>query len=278
MRVLVHTQMPAGKPRGHLVLVHGLEGSSESGYARSMAHKALSLGYGAHRFNMRSCGGTDELAVTAYHAGQTSDLLFVLREMRRTNPEPLFLVGFSLGANVALKLAGELAESASELLTRVAAISTPIDLAAGVRALARWDNRIYQNRFVGRLKERIARRHVQAPEIYKLEYLSKVRTIEDFDEYYTAQLFGFGSAQNYFRTQSCGQFLEHIRVPTLMLQAKDDPMIPFSSYDLPVFQSNPYLRLITPDYGGHLGFLSRQNPRFWADEVMGLWLDESKAY
>ena len=137
VRVLIHSQRPTGDPKGELILVHGLEGSSASGYARSMVHAALERGWVTHRFNMRGCGGADDLAVTGYHAGQTSDLLAFLRDRRRASSLPIFLIGFSLGGNVALKLAGELGESAQELLTGVCAVSTPIDLAACVAALGR---------------------------------------------------------------------------------------------------------------------------------------------
>lgn len=268
VRVLVHSQSPSGKPKGDLILVHGLEGSGESGYARSMVNAALEHGWATHRFNMRGCGGTEELAISSYHAGQTSDLLAVLRELKREGAGPTFLIGYSLGGNVALKLAGELGEDAKDLFAGVCAVSTPIDLAACAAALALPQNFIYQGRFLNRLKARIRRRHLQAPDIYTLEHLPKIQTIIDFDDHYTARLFGFGTAANYFRTQSSNQFLERIRVPTLMIQAKDDPLIPFSTFNHPAFTQNPHLTLLTPDHGGHLGFLARRRPRFWLDETL----------
>jgi len=273
VKVLVHSQRPQVKPKGELVLIHGLEGSSESGYARSMVHAALERGWATHRFNMRGCGNTEHLTVSGYHAGQTGDLLAVIRELRRKGAGPIFLLGYSLGGNVALKLAGELGEEAKDLLAGVCAVSTPIDLAACVEALALPQNFIYEGRFLNRLEARIQRRHVQAPEIYTLEHLPKIKTINDFDEHYTARLFGFGTAANYFRTQSSNQFLERIRIPTLMIQAKDDPLIPFSTYHHSAFAKNPHLTLVTPDHGGHLGFLSRQKPRFWLDETLLEWIE-----
>jgi predicted alpha/beta-fold hydrolase len=273
VRVLVHSQYPA-KPKAELILVHGLEGSSAAGYARSMVHAALERGWATHRFNMRGCGGTDELAVTGYHAGQTSDLLAVLRERRRISSLPIFIIGFSLGGNVTLKLAGELGESARGLITGMCAVSTPIDLAACVAALAQPRNFIYQGRFLSRLKDRIRRKNRHAPDVYTLEHLPKIRTIEDFDDHYTARLFGFGTAANYFRTQSSNQFLERIRVPTLLVQAKDDPLVPFAVFDHPAFGSNPCLTLLAVEHGGHLGFLSRGKARFWLDETVLDWAEE----
>jgi uncharacterized protein len=278
VRVLVHSQRPTGSAKGELILVHGLEGSSSSGYARSMVHAALQRGWVTHRFNMRGCGkepevDTDVLALTGYHAGQTSDLLAFLQGRRRASSLPIFVIGFSLGGNVTLKLAGELAEGARDLLVGVCAVSTPIDLAACVAALGQPRNFIYQGRFLDRLKDRIRRKNRQAPDVYTLEHLPKIKTIEDFDDHYTARLFGFGTAANYFRTQSSNQFLERIRVPTLLVQAKDDPLIPFRVYEHPAISGNPDLTLLAVDHGGHLGFLARGKDRFWLDGTVLDWIE-----
>ena len=171
MKILVVTQRPDQPPRGVLVMVHGLEGSSEAGYERSMAWEALERGFTVHRFNMRSCGGTDHLAPTAYHAGQTSDQLAFLRILKQSGDGPVFLVGFSLGGNVVLKLAGDSAEVASELLAGVCSVSAPIDLAICAHAIGRSENFIYQQRFLTALKDRVRRRHLQSPELYTLEHL-----------------------------------------------------------------------------------------------------------
>ena len=274
VQVLVHAQRPDRAPVGEILMIHGLEGSSTSGYLISLAHAALSRGYATARLNLRGCGGTEHLAITSYHAGQTSDVLEVLRQRAKTSGGPLFLIGFSLGGNIALKLAGELGASARDLIAGVCAVSTPIDLAVCAESLGLPRNRLYQNRFVSRLKDRIRRRHLQAPDIYTLEHLPKVRTIIDFDNRYTAQLFGFGTAANYFRTQMSNQFLEFIQVPALLIQAKDDPLIPFSVYDHPALAKNPHLRLIASDHGGHVGFIARRKPRFWVDEVLLDWVEE----
>lgn len=274
VQVLVDSQQPDGDPRGELILVHGLEGSSEAGYARSMTYAALEAGYATHRMNLRSCGGTESLALSNYHSGQTSDVLYILRERRRVAKSPIFLAGFSLGGNVSLKLAGELGDAAQDLLAGVCAVSTPIDLASCATSLGKRENFIYANRFLARLKQKIRTRHRQAPEMYPVEDLKKVRTVYDFDDYYTARLFGFGTADNYYRTQSSNQYLEKIRVPTLVITAKDDPLVPFSVYDHPAFRENPCLKLIAADHGGHLGFIARRRPRFWLDGVVLEWLDQ----
>ncbi|MGA2214078.1 MAG: alpha/beta fold hydrolase [Bryobacteraceae bacterium] len=278
VRVRVDTQAPQGEPAAHLILVHGLEGSSESGYARSLSQAALEAGCAAHRFNMRSCGGTEHLSgPSLYHSGQTSDLLAVIQQIVRQQPPrdvPVFLAGFSLGGNVVLKLAGELGDSAAGLIAGVMAISTPIDLAAGVRQLDRPSNFIYARRFITRLKERVRVKERLTPGLFDLAALRQVRNIYAFDELFTAHAFGFGSADNYYATQSANQFLDRIRVPTLIVQAKDDPFIPFASYDHPAFVRNPHLRLLATEHGGHLGFISKNRPRFWLDQVLIHWVLE----
>jgi predicted alpha/beta-fold hydrolase len=255
-------------------MVHGLEGSSDAGYIRSMSQLALEHGYAVHRKNMRSCGGTESLCKTMYHAGLTSDTLEVIRRIRAERNTPVYLIGYSLGGNVALKLAGELAEGAAGVLDGVIAVSTPIDLAASVRKMSRRENWIYESRFLSRLKERIRRRAVAMPGVYDVARLEQCKTVYEFDDNITAPFFGFRTAANYYATQSSNQFLGKIRIPTLLIQAKDDPLIPFESYDNPAIRQNPNIRLVAAEHGGHLGFLSRRAPRFWVDRVILGWLEE----
>jgi predicted alpha/beta-fold hydrolase len=274
VKILVHSQRPDDPPRGEIVMVHGLEGSSNAGYARSLSYAALTAGYATHRVNLRSCGGTESLALSNYHSGQTGDVLYILREIRRTTTAPIYLCGFSLGGNVSLKLAGELGADAAKLLAAVCAVSTPIDLASCAEALGKRENFIYDWRFLLGLTRKIRRRARQAPDLYSVEHLEKIRTIADFDDFYTARMFNFGTAANYYRTQSSNQFLERIRIPTLVIVAKDDPLVPFDVYDHSAFRENPCLRLLAVDHGGHLGFVARSQPRFWLDGVILDWIDE----
>jgi uncharacterized protein len=276
VQVLVHEQRPPHKPLGELITVHGLEGSSQSGYARSLAQAALEAGYAVHRFNMRSCGGTAAVCgPVLYHSGQTSDLLTVTREIATVSNSPIFLAGFSLGGNVVLKLAGELEESARDLVAGVAAVSAPIDLAACSRQINKRGNILYSRRFVNRLKERIRHKERLHPGRFAVEQLERVKSVWEFDDRFTAPSFGFGTAHNYYTTQSSNQFLERIRIPCLLVQAKDDPMIPFAVYEHPAFETNPNLRLMAVDHGGHLGFLSRRKPRFWLDRLLLEWFQEA---
>ncbi|MGA2186157.1 MAG: alpha/beta fold hydrolase [Bryobacteraceae bacterium] len=275
VRVLVHSQLPARRPKAHAIIVHGLEGSSLAGYACSLAQVLLEAGFAAHRFNMRSCGGTENYSgSTLYHSGQTGDLREVVRQLRDDDDIPFFIIGFSLGGNVVLKLAGELADEAPrEGIEGVCAVSAPIDLAECVRRLHRPGNWLYANRFLKRLKERIRAKERLTPGLFSLHRLPEVRTIYDFDDVFTAPAFGFGTADNYYATQSSAGFLERIRIPALLVQAKDDPLIPFAVFDHPAFATNSFLRLVAPDRGGHVGFIARGQHRFWVDRVIVEWME-----
>lgn len=271
--ILVHSHRPEGKPRGALVMVHGLEGSSNAGYVRSMSQLALEHGYEVHRTNMRACGGTDEHCRTMYHAGLTSDTLAILRQVK-ADGVPLFLAGYSLGGNVSLKLAGELGESARDLLAGVIAVSTPLDLAACVRELSKPKNHLYELRFLRALRTRIRRRAEKYPESYSVDKLAGVGSVYQFDDAYVAPFFGFGTADNYYATQSSLQFVPKIRVPTLLVQSKDDPMIPFEIYRDPRVAGNPNVELVATEHGGHLGFIAAEKPRFWLDRVVLGWMEK----
>jgi hypothetical protein len=266
-RVLVEETRPSGEPRGEVLLVHGLEGSSRSGYMISMALHLARAGYVAHRMNLRSCGGTEHLTPTLYHSGLTADARAVLEQLRAAGRGPLALVGYSLGGNVVLKLAGELGERGGDLLRCVCAVSTPLDLHECVRAIGRRENWIYEQRFVGRLKQRYARHSGHAA-----PGLERVRTIYEFDDLCTAREFGFGDAATYYRTQSALRFLARIRVPTLLVQAQDDPLIPFHLFTRAEVRGNPAIELVAPRHGGHLGFIARRGARFWADETLTDWI------
>jgi len=268
-QVLVQTQHPLVPARAEVVLLHGLEGAGDAGYVRSMAWDALQAGFIAHRFHMRTCGGTAHLCKTLYHAGLTSDLRVFLELLREEGRGlPVFLIGFSLGGNVALKLAGE--DAGGGLISGVCAISTPIDLAAGVRRLAKPDNVLYHRRFVKRMRKRL-----HSTGRFTLQELAGADTLYDIDDRITAPSFGFGTADRYYATQSAQNFLHRIAVPTLLLQAKDDTFVPFEMFSHPAIGANPHLTLLATEHGGHLGYLARNGPRFWMDEAAISFINSS---
>jgi predicted alpha/beta-fold hydrolase len=271
VQVLVESQRPAREAAGEIVLLHGLEGSGQSACVRGMAAAALQAGFAVHRFHMRTCGGTERLCSTLYHAGLTGDLLAVLRQFRADGRAPAFLVGFSLGGNVALKLAGELGDSALPLLAGVAAVSAPIDLEASARRIGERRNRVYERRFVRRMRARLI-----ATGRYSRADFAGMRSLWDIDDRITAPSFHFGGAANYYKTQSAIRYLAGVRVPVLLIQAKDDTFIPFENFESQAVRSNPRIRLLATENGGHLGFLARGKRRFWAEETVLGWIAEQK--
>jgi predicted alpha/beta-fold hydrolase len=273
VRVLVKSHRPAGAPLGEVILVHGLEGSSESSYMRSLARAALEGGFAAHRMNLRGCGGTEAHCRTAYHSGLTTELRALLERFASEGRGPVFVVGFSLGGNVALKLAGELGEAGGAWMAGVCAVSTPIDLEASTCRLERPDNRVYEQRFLRRIKRRVRLHAGLKPEFFgDVSGVESVRTIREFDERFTSRWFGFDGASGYYHTQSACRVLDRVRVPVLLLQAKDDPVVPFEIFERPEVRQNPRFELVAPDHGGHVGFLARRPPRFWANAVLLDWI------
>ena len=269
VQVLVESQRPVRAVRGHIVMVHGLEGSSRAVYMGSLSGAALDAGFVVHRFNMRTCGGTEHLCQTLYHAGLTSDLLAVVGRLKDEDRAPIFLVGFSLGGNVVVKLAGELGHRGPDLLGGVCAISAPLDLAACSRRMAKSDNWIYERRFVRRMRERLS-----AMGRFSARDYEGLNTVFAIDDRITAPSFGFGSAARYYHTQSAIRYLEGIQVKVLVIYSQDDTIVPAQTFDAPAVRDNPWIERMRTEHGGHLGFLGRRPHRFWLDAAILDWVTE----
>ena len=258
------------EPRRHptLVLVHGLEGSSESGYLLGTAEKAFQQGFNAVRVNQRNCGGTERLTPTLYNSGLSGDVRAVLQELiSRDGLREVCVVGFSMGGNLVLKMAGEYGSAAPPELRCAAAVCPSLDLAACADAIDRPRNGVYQRRFVRSLKRRMRQKASLFPERYPLDGLGRVRSVRQFDDAITARFCGFRDADDYYARASALQFIAAIRVPTLILTAQDDPMVPYRPFLDPALQTNPQITFLAPRRGGHCAFISRENGarRFWAE-------------
>jgi predicted alpha/beta-fold hydrolase len=272
VRVLVRCRWQKERRQAPTVLiVHGLEGSSESTYALGTAAKAHRAGFNALRLNIRTCGGTEHLAPTLYHSGLSEDLRAVVEELiaRDRLPE-IYLAGFSLGGNQSLKLAGELGDAAPPALRGVAAVSPSIDLAACADQIRRRDNWLYNRSFLRNLTRRMRRAQRLYPERFGNAPIRRARSIREFDDLFTAPHFGFRGADDYYARASSLQFIPRIRVPALIIHAEDDPFIPFEPFRHPSLSANPSVFLLAPRHGGHVGFLAdRPAPgdpdRFWAE-------------
>lgn len=264
---------PEGRAVGEFIVLHGLEGSHASGYMESMAQAGLLRGLRVHRLNMRTCGGTEALAPTLYHAGLTTDLQSIIETLLAAGRGPIYLAGFSLGGNVVLKLAGELGNGAAALgIAGVISISTPLDLMACCLRMQERRNFVYSSKFIDRLKARYRRRAAEFPEVFPLDGLDSVKSVLEFDDKFTSKAFGFGDAANYYGTQSSRNFLSGIAVPGLLIHAADDPLIPRRVYEDANPEANPNLRLVMTRHGGHVGFLARRGARFWAEDVAVDWI------
>jgi hypothetical protein len=254
--------------RPTLVLVHGLEGSSESGYMLGLAERAFVAGWNAIRLNQRNCGGTELLTPTLYNSGLSGDYRAVLFELIEKDSLPeIFFAGYSMGGNLVLKMAGELAGAAPKQLRGVAGVCATIDLAVCADALALPANFIYEHHFVSRLKKRMLRKAELFPGQFDLRPMKRVRTVREFDDVITAKYCGFHDASDYYAQSSALRVAGEIRVPTLIVVAQDDPFVPFASFSNPTLANNQRIRLVAPRHGGHCAFISRHagDARFWAE-------------
>src|SRR6185369_9403932 len=252
-----------------LVMWHGMEGSTASAYMVSTADKAFGVGFNVVRVNIRNCGGTEHLSPTLYHGGLTHDARVVIEDLIRTDRLPrLFLAGFSLGGNMILKLAGEYGENPPAEVMGICAVSPSVDLRASTLHMNLRRNWIYQQDFLRRLKNRIRRKKKLFPDLYDISGLGDIHSIEEFDDRFVAPAFGFADARDYYAKASSLPLLRHIRVPTLIIHAEDDPFIPFAPLRDPTVAENPYILMIATERGGHVAFISSapaDEDRFWAE-------------
>jgi uncharacterized protein len=270
-RLLAHCHWQPGKRQDLpvLVVVHGLEGSSDSNYVRGIAEKAFHRGFHVVRMNQRSCGGTESLTPTLYNSGMSADYRAVFDELSNADGfEHVFFAGYSMGGNLVTKMAGEFGAAVPRALRGVCAVCPAIDLAACADALERRDNYFYQRHFVKGLMARYKRKHKLFPGHYPISGLRPVRTVRQFDDVITAPQFGYRDAQDYYENVGAKRVAAQIRVPMLMITAKDDPFVPFSSLVAAKISENPAIRFVTPQHGGHCGFISKHQgtERFWAEQ------------
>ncbi len=259
---------PVPGERPTLVLVHGLEGSSDSGYMLGLAERAFRAGWNAVRLNQRNCGGTESLTPTLYNSGLSGDYRAVLFELidRDSLPE-IFFAGYSMGGNLVLKMAGELGSDAPRQLRGIAAVCPSADLAACADAIALRHNFVYQKRFVDSLKQRMRVKAKLFPGKFDLSRMDRVGTLREFDDVITATYCGFRDASDYYARSSALRVAGEVRVPTLVLTARDDPFVPFASFADPSLRENANITLTSPEHGGHCAFISAHagEERFWAE-------------
>jgi predicted alpha/beta-fold hydrolase len=253
-----------------ILALHGLEGSSSAHYMLGIADKARRAGFNAVLLNQRNCGGTEHLGPGLYHSGLIDDAAFVIRELARTDGiDRVVAAGYSLGGNLALRLAGSHPPSDLPSLKGVCAVSPVLDLEACVRALERGSNFIYQWNFVRNLKKRMRRKQTCFPGGFDLSGLDAIRTVRQFDAAYTAPYFGFASAEDYYHRAAALRVIDRIAVPALIITAEDDPFVPHQSFRDPAIAANPNVTLVVTRHGGHCGFLAASS----GDADDGYWAE-----
>jgi predicted alpha/beta-fold hydrolase len=257
-------------PQHHptLVLVHGLEGSSESHYMLGIAEKSFASGFNVLRINQRNCGGTEHLTPTLYDAGLSRDYRAILEELiERDGLSEIFFVGYSMGGSLVLKMAGELGAQAPRELRSICAVCPGLDPAASSDVIARSHNFLYQRYFLRSYRGRLRLKAKLFPERYKAHDITRCRSLREWDEAMTAPASGYDDASHYYCRASALPVVSGIRVPTLIITAQDDPIVPFGSFRDPRILDNPFITLIATQYGGHCGFISRYagDERFWAE-------------
>jgi uncharacterized protein len=247
---------------GHtwVVLFHGLEGSSDSAYARMLMHRVRERGWRGAVVNFRGCSGEPNRLPRAYHSGDSGEIDWVLRRFKsRAGDCNLYAAGVSLGGNALLKWLGEHGEEAAGIVHRAAAVSAPLDLMAAGEALGRGFSLIYAKHFLATMKSRAAAKHARFPNAFDLQRMQRSRTLREFDDVVTAPLHGYRDTDDYWTRASSKPVLGAITVPTLVLNARDDPFLPELALPSPQ-EVSPAVTVEFPLRGGHVGFVSGPFP------------------
>jgi predicted alpha/beta-fold hydrolase len=252
-----------------VVVSHGLEGDSYRSYILGMVRAFNREGFDALAWNFRGCGGEVNQTYRFYHSGATPDLHFLVNHIcNHSEYRSIILIGFSLGGNLTLKYLGEQGEAAQDTISAAVVFSVPLDLQACSRKIAQPQNFIYSKRFLRNLKKKIKSKEAIMPDKISAEFLPNIRTLEDFDDYYTAPLHGFRNAADYYQQCSSIRFLQSIRVPTLVVNAKNDPFLAEECYLTDEEETSAWLYFQAPYAGGHCGFMPRRytaGSNFWSE-------------
>jgi predicted alpha/beta-fold hydrolase len=267
--VLCHCHwQPDRKNALTILIIHGLEGSSDSQYMLGIAAKGMAAGMNVVRMNQRNCGGTDALSSTLYHSGRSQDLAAVAKYLiEHDGLSRLALAGFSMGGNLVLKLAGEWGKEGPPQFCAVAAVCPAVDLGPSADALHLFSNRLYEYYFVIQLRRRLRKKARLFPGQFDLSRLHKVSTLRAFDDKITAYYCGFAGADDYYARAAAAPVLDRIAVPALILHAANDPFIRILPETRRKILANPNITFVETDDGGHCSFLADPNGNdgHWAE-------------
>lgn len=274
--IVLHDECPAGwqSPEATCLLIHGLTGCHRSGYMERLSARLNRRGIRCYRMDQRNSGAAHGLAANPYHAGRSDDVLAALREIVRQCPgSPIFLMGFSLAGNMVLKLLGENPERVPREVVRAAAVNPPIDLLESVERIGAFRNRLYDRYFARRLLKQLHKSDLMAERAAFVDLNRPPKSVREFDDFYTAPVSGFRDAEDYYLRCSSKQFLSHIEVPTLIISACDDPLVPVEIFH--GIEASPHVKLYLSPGGGHLGYIARPGvdpDRRWLDWRLLEWM------
>lgn len=252
------------------LILHGLESNSNRGYIYGMVNTLKDHGFDAVVLNNRGCSGETNKLFKSYNSGFTNDTLEVLEYLsNKKSYAEINLIGFSLGGNVALKLAGEHSEHLNRNIHKIATVSVPCDLSATAKKLQEKKNRIYHDRFLKSLKEKLLQKLPLFPNELSQEKINAVKTLTEFDDYYTARAFGFKDAEDYYNKCSSKPFLKFIKNKALIITALDDPFLTNDCMPLKEVENNENITFINPRQGGHVGFMQNIRKKcYWHENVI----------
>lgn len=253
--------LAAGASAPRLIILHGLESSSQAPAILELLHHARRRGWGGVALNFRGCSGEPNRLRRSYHGGDTGDVAWLIERVQAEHPaSALLCAGMSLGGNVLLKYLGEQGEALPTAIRAAAAISAPFDLAASVQALGLGFSRVYEQRLVTSLKQKTLAKLAAHPDLVDRAALRSIRTLGEFDDLVTAPVHGFANAAAYWAASSSAPFLPRIRRPTLLINAEDDPFLPAEALPRQAVSDNPYLTAAFSPSGGHIGFVQGRWP------------------
>jgi len=255
-----------------VILCHGLEGNSDSQYMQYCSANLSDNNWDVLCINFRSCSGEINRKLQMYHSGFTRDVHEVVSAYNNIYEE-ISLVGFSLGGNVILKYISDGIYNLPSNLKSVAVMSVPVDLSKSAQKISSRSNWLYDKRFRVSLEEKIREKHKYFPDQIDLNYLSKIKTLRDFDDYYTGPLHGFDGAEDYYTKCSSKQFLENIKIPTLLITAMDDPFLPPESYPFDIAADDNKFYFMAPKFGGHVGFTTFGTNYYWNENKTLLFIN-----
>lgn len=260
------------------IVLHGLEGDSGRGYMLGMVKALNRGGWDAAALNFRGCSGESNRQVRFYHSGDTGDLRAVISQISAEKKySEIALVGFSLGGNVVLKYLGECGLNAPGIIRKAAAISAPCDLTSSSHRLAEPANRIYMKRFLRLLRRKIRMKMAVMPGRLNDDGYERIKNFKDFDDRYTAPVHGFKNAEDYWTKASSKPFLSEISVPTILINAADDPFLTEPCFPVDEAKDNSFLLLEIPEHGGHVGFVAfNRLGEYWSESRVIAFLNDHK--